>query len=88
MTLPELLDTLTKPENLAVVALFAALGVVLYLVRTYAVTWTPESKLQHKPSMRLQRCDCGADTKCPQGRDPTQGDPYRCKIWIEDRNDY
>lgn len=33
------------------------------------------------PPLRLVRCDCGADTKCPQGRNPQSGDYYRCQIW-------
>lgn len=32
---------------------------------------------------RLVSCDCGADRKCPQGRDIV-GNPYRCKIWKAD----
>lgn len=34
---------------------------------------------------RLVRCDCGADTKCPQGRNPQSGDPYRCQIWKSEK---
>lgn len=33
--------------------------------------------------MKLVRCDCGADTQCPQGRNARAvgGNPYRCQIW-------
>lgn len=56
------------------------------LLRYYEVKWIPEPK-GAKPlpdSMRLVMCDCGAETKCPNGRDPQNGDPYKCKIWKKD----
>ena len=79
---------MADPVLIAGIVIVASLALLLWFTKTYAVSWEPEHKKKPlKKSMRLQRCDCAADTKCPQGRDPNSGDPYRCKIWVEDTND-
>lgn len=45
----------------------------------------PTADAEHIPVYNLVRCDCGANTNCPQGKRPFEkgGNPYRCQIWKE-----
>ncbi len=68
---------------LLVLAVF--IGMLLFVARRVADQARKDGKLTPLPrSYHLQRCECTAAMQCPQGRDPANGDPYQCKIWVQD----
>ncbi len=57
---------------------FVALAAVPIIVAKFRVFEWHSAKKAAETKLVLVPCDCGAETRCPQGRAATQ---TRCSIW-------
>lgn len=68
---------------LILLAIGIGLPAVIAMYHNFEFHWEKESSIHNgTQELVIRMCDCGAETPCPNGRNPKDGSPFRCAILV------